>query len=216
MANMQRKAVFVISDLETLRILTDPLRLEILEILDLVPQTVNQVAEKLGLSGSRLYYHFKLLEDHGLIEVVETRMVNNMQEKLYWLTAEEIEVDKTLIEFSREGSQEGLVNFISSSLEATRSEMIRSLQARSFQLDHGARPVPRDIIIHTESKRLTDETYQAYLDNVRALLKEFSELPEVSGSGDDANLFSIACFIYPNFYYENEDEQDNRTRTDKA
>ena len=44
------------------------------------PPAVNQVAGKLGLSNSRLYYHFNLLEKHGLIEVVETHMVNNNQE----------------------------------------------------------------------------------------------------------------------------------------
>ena len=203
-----RKALFMVSDLETLRVLTDPLRLQILEVLDSHPQTVNQVAELLGHSSSRLYYHFNMLEKHGLIEVVETRMVNNILEKIYWLTAEDIEIDHSLLEFSREGVQEGLVNLISSSLEATRNEMLRSLQARSYQLNHGAQPIPRNIIIQSTRKRLTDGTYQAFLKKVQGLLKEFSELPEETGSGEDINTFSLACYLYPNFYYEQKENQN--------
>ena len=207
--NNQRDAVFVVSDLETLRVLTDPLRLQILEVLDSHPQTVNQVAEMLGHSGSRLYYHFNLLEKHNLIKVVETRLVNNILEKIYWLTAEDIEIDKSLLEFSREGVQEGVVGLISSSLEATRMEMLRSLQARSYQLDHGAQPVPRDIIIQSTRKRLTDETYRAFLNKVRGLLKEFSELPDETGSGEHINTFSLACYLYPNFYYEQKQNENH-------
>jgi DNA-binding transcriptional ArsR family regulator len=212
---IQREAFFVVSDLETLRVLTDPLRLQILEVLDAYPQTVNQVAEKLGLSGSRLYYHFNMLEKHGLVEVVETRMLNNILEKIYWLTAEEIKIDQTMLEFSRDGVKEGLVDLISSSLEATRTEMLRSLQTRSYQLDQGARPIPRDIIIQSNRKRLTDETYQAFLEKVRGLIKEFSELPEETGSNENINTFSLACFLYPNFYDEQYENTSQVGKIDK-
>jgi DNA-binding transcriptional ArsR family regulator len=215
----QRAAVFLVSDLETLRVLTEPLRLQILETLDQKPQTVNQVAEKLGHSGSRLYYHFNLLEKHGLIEVVERRMVNNMIEKLYWTTAEDVEIDKSLLEFSHDGLQEGLVNLVSSSLEATRKEMLRSFEARSFQLDHGAQPMPRDVVIQSIRKRLKDETYQAFLKKFRNLLKAFRDLPEETGSDEDINTFSIACYLYPNFYYEDvkaEKESNQNEQTEKG
>ena len=211
----QRDAFFLISDLETLRVLTDPLRLQILEVLDPYPQTVNQVAEKLGQTGSRLYYHFNMLEKHGLVKVVETRMVNNILEKIYWLTAEEIEIDQTMLAFSKDGVKEGLVDLISSSLEATRIEMLRSLQTRSYQLDHGARPVPRDIIIQSSRKRLTDETYKVFLEKVRALINEFTELPEETGSGEHINTFSLACYLYPNFYDEPQDDPSQNGKTEK-
>jgi DNA-binding transcriptional ArsR family regulator len=55
--------------------IADPLRNQIFESLILQPPTVRQIAEKLGLSPKRLYYHVRLLETHGLIQVVETRVV---------------------------------------------------------------------------------------------------------------------------------------------
>lgn len=204
----QRKPVILIEDLETLRIITDPLRLQIIDILSPKPMTINQVASRLGLSSSRLYYHFNLLEERGLIEVVETRMVNNLMEKLYWLAAEEIEIDKSLLDFSSGEARENLVRVVTSSLEATRSEILRSLQARSYNLEQGARPVPRDMIISTLQKRLSDETYQNFIERLRSLIKEFSELPEETDTGEESNYFSLACYLYPNFYYENKDDEE--------
>jgi len=205
-----RKQLFMVSDMETLRILTDPLRIQILEVLSSEPQTVNQVAEKLGHAGSRLYYHFNLLEEHGLIEVIQTRVVNNMIEKIYWTSAEDIEIDKALLEFSPKKVPENLFGLITSSLDATRADMIRSLEARSFNLEHGAKPIPRDIIIQTTRKRLKDETYQHFLKQLKSVLKTFSELPEETESGEDINYFSLACYLYPNFYYESKIEQDEK------
>ncbi len=204
----QRKPVLLIEDLETLRIITDPLRLQIIDILSAKPMTINQVANQLGLSSSRLYYHFNLLEERGLIEVVETRMVNNLMEKRYWLAAEEIEIDKVLLDFSSGKARENLVSVVTSSLEAIRSEILRSLQARSYNLEQGARPIPRDMIINSLRKRLSDETYQKFIKRLQSLIKEFSELPEETGLGDDINYFSLACFLYPNFYYENNDDDE--------
>jgi len=204
----QRKPVLLIEDLETLRIITDPLRLQIIDILSAKPMTINQVANQLGLSSSRLYYHFNLLEERGLIEVVETRMVNNLMEKRYWLAAEEIEIDKVLLDFSSGKARENLVSVVTSSLEAIRSEILRSLQARSYNLEQGARTIPRDMIINSLRKRLSDETYQKFIKRLQSLIKEFSELPEETGLGDDINYFSLACFLYPNFYYENNDDDE--------
>ena len=204
----QRKPLFLVEDLETLKVITDPLRLQILELLDREPRTVSDVAEKIGLSPSRLYYHFNLLEKHGFISVVETRMVSNMLEKLYWMTADDVEIDKSLLDFSKNEVQEGLVSLVTSSLDATRAEMLRSLQARSYNLEKGAKPVPRDVILHSMRKRLSDETYQRFILRLRELLEEFDRLPEETRSGDDVNDFSLACYLFPNFYYQDEAQKD--------
>ena len=58
------KKRFHIADLETLRAIADPLRVQIMELLEGGQAlTVKQVAEKLGLAPSKLYYHFGALEN---------------------------------------------------------------------------------------------------------------------------------------------------------
>ena len=59
--------VLMVNDLETLKILADLLRNQILEILAPEKLTINQMTEKLGLTPSKLYYHINLLEKYGFI-----------------------------------------------------------------------------------------------------------------------------------------------------
>jgi len=205
---IKRNPVFVVEDLETLRVLTDPLRLQILEVLNQKPQTVGQVADKLGLASSRLYYHFNMLEERGLIKVVETRTISNMIEKIYWVTAEEIEFNKELLNFSLEGGQENFVKVINSSLDSVREDMMRSLQARKYSLEHGAKEIPRNMILINTKKRLKDKDFQAFTKRFKKLLKEFGDMPEEEDAVENANVYSLACYLYPSFYYE--DGNDNK------
>jgi AcrR family transcriptional regulator len=46
-------------------------------------RTVKELAEALGVPPTRLYYHVKILEHAGLIEVVERRMVSGIEERTY-------------------------------------------------------------------------------------------------------------------------------------
>lgn len=59
--------------------------------------TVKQIAAKLNIPPTKLYYHFKQLEEHGLIRVVDTRLVSGIVEKLYQARAYSYRVDKGLL-----------------------------------------------------------------------------------------------------------------------
>jgi len=82
---------FVIRDVQTLKALADPLRHEILALLD-SPRAVRELAEHLGRPPDRLYYHLRLLEQHGLIVAIEERG----KERHYKLVAETIQIDPDL------------------------------------------------------------------------------------------------------------------------
>ena len=57
---------FVVKDLETMKVVTHPLRLQILEYLLAQPRTVKEIAEEIGTTPTKLYYHINLLEKHGM------------------------------------------------------------------------------------------------------------------------------------------------------
>ncbi|RMH68938.1 MAG: ArsR family transcriptional regulator [Gemmatimonadetes bacterium] len=88
---------FVITDVETLKVLADPLRLKILEYLHVAPSTAKQLAQQLDVAVNKLYYHLNLLEKHHLITVVDTRVVSGIIEKKYAVVANVIRVDKSLL-----------------------------------------------------------------------------------------------------------------------
>ncbi|HEX5404513.1 MAG TPA: helix-turn-helix domain-containing protein [Pseudonocardiaceae bacterium] len=78
-----------VSDVETLKALSDPLRLAILGILmdgaHETPKvrTVKEMAEELAEPPTKLYRHIKQLEARGLIVVAETRVVSGIVEYRY-------------------------------------------------------------------------------------------------------------------------------------
>jgi hypothetical protein len=139
------------------------------------------------------------MEAAGLIRVVETRLVNNIVEKIYWVTANEIEIDRDLLNFGSDAGQENVTRVMLASLDATREEMLRSLRARSLELEHGAPPQPRQMVIKKLKKRLRDETYQGFLEAFNHLLETFDDLPEADEEDENALVYSVACFLYPTF-----------------
>ncbi|MEY2397504.1 MAG: hypothetical protein QOJ00_678 [Actinomycetota bacterium] len=86
----------VIDDLATLRLLSDPLRLRLIEELGGRPTTVKVLARAMGIKPNRLYYHVNLLEEHGLIRVTETRIVSGIVERTYGLVARHFAVSDDL------------------------------------------------------------------------------------------------------------------------
>ncbi len=79
---MEQLDYLEVDDIEVLQVLDNPLRIRILrEMMDPVP--VKDVAEALDVPPTRLYYHVNLLEEAGIIAVVETRKVGAMIQKVY-------------------------------------------------------------------------------------------------------------------------------------
>lgn len=75
-------------DPATLRVLYDPLKFAVVGLLN-QPMAVKEIAERLGEPISRLYYHVRILERHGLIRAAAERSVGSNIERLYERTAEE-------------------------------------------------------------------------------------------------------------------------------
>ena len=149
-------STFIIRDLETLKVISDPLRNQILEALLAAPQTVRQIAEKLGLAPSKLYYHVNMLEQFGFIQIAETRLVANMLEKVYRTSAADIEIDRSLISFSTDTGKQAINDSATSILDTTREDLLRSLQARAYQLNQGAPEHPRPGLLSRETRRIPE------------------------------------------------------------
>ncbi|MEW6084799.1 MAG: winged helix-turn-helix domain-containing protein [Chloroflexota bacterium] len=193
---------FRIKDLETLRAISDPLRVQIVELLIVENLTVKQVAEKLGLAPSKLYYHFATLEKLGLIEVAETRMVANMVEKVYQSRADVMDVDPSLFRFSKEGENESINMAVNSVIDATRDDIFRSLQARQFQLEQGAEEKPRRFILNRIVSRVPEERVGEFQGRLVNLLEEFESENDTSARGAKLQPYALTVAFYPSFYFD--------------
>lgn len=201
---------FHIKDLETLRAVSDPLRIQIVELLTNQNLTVKQVAEKLGLAPSKLYYHFGALEKLGMIEVAETRMVSNMIEKVYQSNADQLDVDPSLLKFSKEGDNESFNILISSTIDATREDIIRSLQARQFQLDQGAAEQSRRFILNRVVSQIPEERIAEFQERLVQLIQEFESEDKHSSRKPNLQPYALTVAMYPSFYFDRPSRKEKK------
>jgi DNA-binding transcriptional ArsR family regulator len=171
---------FLIRDLETLKVIADPTRLAIAESC-VEPSSATELAERLDLPRTRLYHHLKILQEHGLLEVVETRRVGAMTERIYQVTARRIEPAPELL---TDGDEEERVEAILATIfDSTRADL-----ARSFALgliDLARPPSERDFTIGRFNRRLTPEQVAAFIRKIEQLEEEL----ESTEAGGDPYTF---------------------------
>jgi len=194
---------FMINDLETLRNTADPLRMQIYEILLHEPANVRQVAERLGLAPSRLYYHVNTLEKYGLIKVVETRLVANMVEKYYRAVAYRLDIADHLLKFETDEGKQTIGEVMAGTFNTTRDDLQRSLQARAANIELGDEIKPRGVIVNRVTARMSDEQAEEFMQRLRQLIEAF-EAGDHSEEDPDPVLqdFAMLLAFYPSFYYK--------------
>lgn len=168
----------VISDLESLKVLADPLRLRILELLR-KPGTVKRVAEKLGKPPTKLYYHFNLLEKHGLIQMVETRLVSGIVEKHYQVAARSFRIQRDLLSPGSETFDEGLEVTLKGIFSDAHNDLREALVSGVVRTEEDA-PKHRRLRISKGRLNLTTERAGEFYQRLHDLIDEFT-------AGDDKN-----------------------------
>src|SRR5260221_4797110 len=89
----------IVSDVETLKALSDPLRLKILETMVAhveVGWTAKELAAALGVPQTRLYHHIELLLERDLIRLASQRVVSGIIESRYRVAALSFRLDHPL------------------------------------------------------------------------------------------------------------------------
>ena len=76
-----------INDLDKLKALSDPLRVNIITTLGTEKKNSQQLAKALGINRTKIHYHLNILEEMGFIETVDTDSVNGIVQKYYLPTA---------------------------------------------------------------------------------------------------------------------------------
>lgn len=201
------KNTHIIRDLDTLRVISDPLRFQILEILAHQAYPVKQIAKKLGLASSKLYYHVNMLEEYKLIEVVETRLVSGIIEKHYQAVSPSFDIDHTLLSFTSTEGRENINTMLTLTIDATRNDMQRSLEARAFLLEQGEEPHPRRAIVMRQLSRMDDDHAEELASRLAALMHEF----ETTDDPQNEQAYALTIAFYPTFYYEQPGDEEEPT-----
>lgn len=194
----RQEGVLVVRDLETLRLISDPLRLKLLEIAREEPATAKEMASRLGVSQTRLYYHLNLLEERGLLTVASTRLVSGIVEKRYRTTAYRLSVDKSLIGPTEQGS-DALDTYLSVVLDEARGEINRSVAAGLIDLEQtGADEIaPRRLVLGRNWGRMTPSQVAEFSRRQYDLWLFLEEAAKTNADDPEAQLYEALFAFYP-------------------
>lgn len=183
-------AELLINDLETLKVVAEPLRMQLLELMLHQPRTAKQLAAALKVPQTKLYYHINLLETSGLIRLVGTRMVSGIVEKHYRAVAMSFRLNEDLLSLHGDQAGETLSATIGAVFESARADIMRSLQHKL--IDPSQDDVRRKIVIGRKLARLSDAQLALFYERVEELFAAFDReeaAPDVPAYG-----LTIACY----------------------
>ncbi len=193
--NFQLADEFIISDLETLKVLADPIRLSIIQYL-IKPATVKQISQKIDHPPTKLYYHFNLLEKHDLIKTVDTRIVSGIVEKHYQSVARSYRVQDGLLSPGTQAREANLDLMLTSMWNDTRSVLQASLKAGVASPDDDV-PMHHRLMVTQGRMALKPEQANEFYEKLTALLKEFGHQSEADNPTDEHQIFRIFMLLYP-------------------
>jgi DNA-binding transcriptional ArsR family regulator len=177
--------------------MADPLRLQILDAMTERVCTVKLIASDLNIPATKLYYHFKQLEEHGLIRVVDTRLVSGIVEKLYQASAYSYRVDKGLLSPGTPESERHINQMLAALFDDTRDDILRSIEAGVIKLSRqhlNDKPNLHDLLSGRSIIRLSPQRAEAFYARLRALVKEFGE-DELGVENEQ--MYALVVALYP-------------------
>jgi DNA-binding transcriptional ArsR family regulator len=194
-------AEFIVNDLETLKVLADPLRLQIIELMTPAARTVKQLAADLNLPPTKLYYHIKQLEERTLIRVVDTRIVSGILEKQYQAAALSYRVNKALFSLTSQAGKEGLNVMLNGLFEDTKEDIQNSVEAEVIDVsaqDDDEKALYRSLLISRNTLYMTPDEAEEFYKRLRSLVREYLRDEDHLGpSSADEQSYGLMIALYP-------------------
>ncbi|HET9435909.1 MAG TPA: helix-turn-helix domain-containing protein [Candidatus Limnocylindrales bacterium] len=187
----------LISDVETLKAISDPLRLRILELMVTRPSSawsVKELAAGLDVPPTRLYHHIELLVERDLLRSAEQRVVSGIIETRYRMAALSLRLDPSLVRGGGAGHSAAR-----EMLTTIFDESRRDLEAILAHPNLGDEPpLDRPFVIRSLA-RLTPDRARELRSRIEALLGEYDpqDLDDPGPAGASTYRLLIALYASP-------------------
>ncbi len=193
-----------IGDVATLKALSDPLRLRILETMvqrTNEPWSVKELAAALAVPQTRLYHHVDQLVEHDLVRPVERRVVSGIIETRYRVVARSFQLDRRMFAAGSEETRAVLHETLVSVFDTSRDEIELAIRLGAIDVAETA-PPERRLLLSRGVARLAPERAAELRERLVALLSDFESEPathdEGTGEGPgDARAYGIVLAVYP-------------------
>ena len=177
------KEVFKIKELEQVRLLSDPLKLQLLQAFAEDAKTTKQVATELGESVTKLYRHVDALHDAGFLKIAGEKQKRGTVERTFRAVAHRFEADHSL--FSEDDAGQGA---------ATARDMLRAAEDEIMSAIVNA-----DLAEQQEAimMRLRCKASPERLAELRHALDLWIESAQEEGEDEDKDEFGALIAFYP-------------------
>lgn len=186
--------MMTLSDLEQVKVLSDPLRIRILEELCEEERTTKQVAQRLGEKPTKLYHHVEALLRVGLIRLTRKRQNRGTIEKYYMAVARQFRADSRLFTAADAGGEmesDTLQAMISTIFERT-SEELRGL----VEQGHGRQGIDEEGVL-SYVEIMTDEKQGRRIQKRLMKLLQSLEEHNKQGKKSERKSYRLTLAFYP-------------------
>jgi DNA-binding transcriptional ArsR family regulator len=187
-----------ISDVETLKALSDPVRLRILETMVQAADedwTVKRIAAALEVGPTKLYHHIGILEERGFIRIAGQRVVSGIIETRYRIAQLSVRLDRSLLTGSAvDEATAAFDDVLRSIFDTAREDVGRALRSGRMALESDREDAGG--VLRQDLTRLSPARAADLRRRVVELLNEF----EADADGDeapDAAPYGVLVALYP-------------------
>ena len=186
-------AARLVADLETLRAISDPTRMRILERMVTRQDpawSVKELAAALEMPPTRLYHHIDLLLERDLLRPVERRVVSGIIETRYRVSAQSFQLDRRLFAGDADKATHILLETVAATLDTARAEVEASIRDGTAAAVDA--PEHRRLLLSRGLARLSPARATELRARLLALEAEFSNDPDADGE-----LLGVLIAVYP-------------------
>jgi DNA-binding transcriptional ArsR family regulator len=185
----------VISDVESLKAISDPMRLRILETMVTEADqawTVKRLAAAMGVGPTKLYHHVNILEEREFIRVAGTRVVSGIIETSYQIAQLTVRLDRALLSGSDPDAESSVHDVIGAIFDSVRDEIEQGLRSGPIREDD-------DPLANLMIRGLTKIPADRAVEMKRRLRELFAEFDTDDPSEVEPGSLPFGCLVavYP-------------------
>jgi len=205
-----------ITSMETLKVVGDPRRLEILKQVGMLNRkgeycTVKQLGKLMEMPPTKLYYHVNMLEDHELLVVGETKIVSGIIEKHFQVCAMNISVSQDLMAMNETEDRHGQLTQIFGSIEDLLKNSMNNLETSlqtifeeaTLEKEEGI-PAREQIAMDVRNHEvvLAREQAKEYIEKLAVIHDQFSAVSDenLKSESDEILYFGVTQMIVPLYH----------------
>ena len=193
-AKREQLESLTLTDLEQVRVLADPLRMRIVEVLCRGERTTKQVAEELGEKPTKLYHHVEALEKVGLVRQTRTRRNRGTLERYYVTVARNFRADPRLFAGGARASKAATMqSIVTTILGSTGQELDRLAASGGAEAGLGEEAVLSYLAIDADPETIA--RLQRRLSRLLADIQKLTDDPATPRR--DARRYRLTLAFFP-------------------